>query len=198
MPRPKPVSYSDMTVRNVFPSRGKTWCRWEEDFLIDWLEDFGLQECARQLGRTPASVALRCAWLGIRKPKPKAEAEAPVPKAEPNPEPKDREKAPECPADAKEAPSMGKDKADAKAEPPAPSESKSSILDMVEPAEPAPQKGEAEIIPAAPLPDEQPAEARATRSEGKPFPQAQNLGSMSRLDILKAFARGEAVEGIRV
>ena len=165
MPSPKPVAYSDMAVRNVFPSRGKVWCRWEEDFLLDWLEDFGLQECARQLGRTPASVALRCAWLGIRKPKPKDAAGTPAPKAEAKPEAQTPEKAPERPADAKEAPSIGNHKGKAKAEPPAPAESESGILGMVEPAAEAPAR--------------------------------ESLDGMSRLDILKAFARGEAVGGIR-
>ena len=50
------------------------------------------------------------------------------------------------------------------------------------------------IIPAAPLPDERPAEASATRSERKPSPQPPDLGSMSRLDILRALARGEQLE----
>ena len=65
------------------------------------------------------------------------------------------------------------------------------------------ENGKAEsFIPAEPLPDEPPAEARrhavheAVPVEG-PSPQAMDLASMSRLDILRAFARGEAVGGIR-
>ena len=75
------------------------------------------------------------------------------------------EKASERPADAKEALSIGNHKAEAKAEPPAPSGSKACTLDIVEPAGSAPTE--------------------------------DNLPSMSRLDILKAFARGEAVGGMR-
>lgn len=48
-----------------------------------------------------------------------------------------------------------------------------------------------EIIPAEPLPDEKPAEARATSPEREPSPQAINLESMSRLDILRAIAQGK-------
>ena len=40
----------DIEVKNVFPTRGRSWCKWEEDFLLDWLKDFGLAECARQRG----------------------------------------------------------------------------------------------------------------------------------------------------
>lgn len=97
----------DLEVKNVFPTRGRSWCKWEEDFLVDWLKDFGLHECARQLGRTPASVALRCAWLGIRKPK---QAEAGLKSEAQTPE-----KAPERPADAKEGGEAGKDKGEVKA-----------------------------------------------------------------------------------
>jgi hypothetical protein len=54
------------------------------------------------------------------------------------------------------------------------------------------ENGKAEkIIPAAPLPDEPPAEASATCSEREPSPQAMNLASMSRLDILRAIASGK-------
>ena len=84
----------DLEIKNVFPTRGRSWCKWEEDFLADWIGEFGLHECARQLGRTPSSVALRCSWLGIRKPK---QAEA-----EPKLETQTPEKAPERPAEAKE------------------------------------------------------------------------------------------------
>ena len=78
---------------------------------------------------------------------------------------KTSEEASERPADAKEAPSIGNHKAEAKAEPPAPSGSKACTLDIVEPAGKAPTQ--------------------------------DNLNGMSRLDILKAFARGEAVGGLR-
>ena len=97
----------DLEIKNVFPARGRSWCKWEEDFLLDWIGEFGLAECARQLGRTPASVALRCAWLGIRKPK---QAEA-----EPKPGTQTPEKAPVRPQDAKEGVETGKDKGAVKA-----------------------------------------------------------------------------------
>ena len=97
----------DLEVKNVFPTRGRSWCKWEEDFLVDWLKDFGLAECARQLGRTPSSVALRCAWLGIRRPK-QAEAEL-------KPGAQTPEKAPVRPQDAKEGVEAGKDKGEVKA-----------------------------------------------------------------------------------
>lgn len=97
----------DLEIKNVFPTRGRSWCKWEEDFLLDWLKEFGLDECARQLGRTPSSVALRCAWLGIRKPK---QAEA-----EPKPEAQMPEKAPERPQDAKEGVEAGGGKGEVKA-----------------------------------------------------------------------------------
>lgn len=100
------ASCYNLEVKNTFPGRGRSWCKWEEDFLVDWLKEFGLAECARQLGRTPASVALRCSWLGIRKPK-KAEVE-------PKPEAQTPEKAPERPQDAKEGVEAGEDKGKAK------------------------------------------------------------------------------------
>lgn len=53
-----------------------------------------------------------------------------------------------------------------------------------------------EIIPASPLPDEPPAEAGATPSARKPSPQALNLESMSKLDILKALAAGRQLGGV--
>ena len=60
------------------------------------------------------------------------------------------------------------------------------------------ESGKAEsFIPAEPLPDEPPAEASATSPVKGPSPQALDLASMSRLDILRAFARGEAVGGLR-
>ena len=116
----------DLEVKNVFPARGRSWCKWEEDFLVDWLKDFGLAECARQLGRTPASVALRCAWLGIRKPK-QAEVEASAPKAEPKLEAQTPEKAPVRPVGAKEGVEAEKDKGDAKASDSGASESEKGI-----------------------------------------------------------------------
>ena len=103
----------DLEVKNTFPGRGRSWCKWEEQFLEDWIGEFGLNECARQLGRTPASVALRCAWLGIRKPK-KAGVEASAPKAESKPEAQTPEKASERPQDAKEGAEAGKDKGEVK------------------------------------------------------------------------------------
>lgn len=104
----------DLEIKNTFPGRGRSWCKWEEDFLADWISEFGLVECARQLGRTPSSVALRCAWLGIRKPK-KAEAES-------KPEAQTPEKASERPQDAKEWVEAGKDKGAVKASDPGASE----------------------------------------------------------------------------
>ena len=104
----------DLEVKNVFPARGRSWCKWEEDFLLDWIGEFGLHECARQLGRTPSSVALRCAWLGIRKPK-QPDVEASASKAEPKPEAQTPEKAPVRPQDAKEGVEAGKDKGESKA-----------------------------------------------------------------------------------
>ena len=103
----------DLEVKNTFPGRGRSWCKWEEQFLEDWIGEFGLNECARQLGRTPASVALRCAWLGIRKPK-KAGGEASAPKAESKPEAQTPEKASERPQDAKEGVEAGKGKGEVK------------------------------------------------------------------------------------
>lgn len=94
-------------VVQPFPCRGRKWVKYEDQFLEDWLKDFGLHECARQLGRTPSSVALRCAWLGIRKPK-KVEVES-------KPEAQTPEKAPERHAVAKEGVEAGKDKGEAKA-----------------------------------------------------------------------------------
>lgn len=119
------ASCYDLEVKNIFPARGRSWCKWEEDYLVDWLKEFGLQECARQLGRTPASVALRCAWLGIRKPK-KADVEASASKAESKPEAQTPEKAPERPQDAKEGVEAGKDKGEAKAGDSGASESENS------------------------------------------------------------------------
>ena len=59
---------------------------------------------------------------------------------------------------------------------------------------PEAQKGQApEIIPAEPLPDEPPAEASATRPEREPSPQAPDLASMSKLDILRALASGKTL-----
>ena len=56
------------------------------------------------------------------------------------------------------------------------------------------QKGHTpEIIPAEPLPDEPPAEASATRPEREPSPQAPDLASMSKLDILRALASGKTL-----
>jgi hypothetical protein len=54
------------------------------------------------------------------------------------------------------------------------------------------ENGNAEnFIPAEPLPDEPPAEARATSPVKGPFPQAMDLSSMSKLDILRAIASGK-------
>lgn len=58
------------------------------------------------------------------------------------------------------------------------------------------ENGKAEkIIPAAPLPDEPPAEARATSPVKEPSPQAMDLSSMSRLDVLRAIASGKMEAG---
>lgn len=120
------ASCYDLEVKNTFPARGRSWCKWEEDFLVDWLGEFGLHECARQLGRTPASVALRCAWLGIRKPK-QAEVEASASKAEPKPEAQTPVEASERPVDAKEGVEAGKDKEEGKASDSGASESEKGI-----------------------------------------------------------------------
>jgi len=57
---------------------------------------------------------------------------------------------------------------------------------------PEAEKGKAEkFIPAAPLPDEPPAEASATSPVKGPSPQAMDLASMSKLDILRAIAAGK-------
>ena len=59
---------------------------------------------------------------------------------------------------------------------------------------PEAQKGHTpEIIPAEPLPDEPPAEASATRPAREPSPQAPDLASMSKLDILRALASGKTL-----
>ena len=112
-------------VVQPFPCRGRKWVKYEDQFLEDWIGEFGLNECARQLGRTPASVALRCSWLGIRKPK-KAEVEASAPKAESKPETQTPEKASERPVGAKEGVEAGKDKGEAKAGDSGASESENS------------------------------------------------------------------------
>jgi hypothetical protein len=113
-------------VVQPFPCRGRKWVKYEDQFLEDWIKEFGLHECARQLGRTPASVALRCAWLGIRKPK-QAEVEASAPKAEPKLEAQTPEKAPVRPADAKEGVEAGKDKGEVKTSDSGASESENGI-----------------------------------------------------------------------
>ena len=54
------------------------------------------------------------------------------------------------------------------------------------------ENGKAEnFIPAAPLPDEPPAEVSATSPVKGPSPQAMDLSSMSKLDILRAIASGK-------
>lgn len=54
------------------------------------------------------------------------------------------------------------------------------------------ENGKAEkIIPAEPLPDEPSAGTSATCPEREPSPQAMDLGSMSKLDILRAIASGK-------
>ena len=55
-----------------------------------------------------------------------------------------------------------------------------------------------EIIPTEPLPNEKPAEARATSPVKGPSPQAPDLSSMSKLDILRALAEGRTVGGCSV
>lgn len=57
---------------------------------------------------------------------------------------------------------------------------------------PEAENGKAEnFIPAEPLPDEPPAETSATSPVKGPSPQAMDLSSMSRLDILRAIALGK-------
>ena len=127
----------DLNVKNTFPARGRAWCKWEEDFLLDWLEAFGLDECARQLGRTPASVALRCAWLGIRRPA-KASAEAPASKPESKPKQGMPKEAPRSPAEAKEGIGTGEgagrvpEGADGALKAESGNAAAGSVLDMVE------------------------------------------------------------------
>ena len=54
------------------------------------------------------------------------------------------------------------------------------------------ENGKAEnFIPAEPLPDEPSAGTSATCPEREPSPQAMDLGSMSKLDILRALASGK-------
>jgi hypothetical protein len=54
------------------------------------------------------------------------------------------------------------------------------------------ENGKAEkFIPAEPLPDEPSAGTSATCPEREPSPQAMDLGSMSKLDILRAIASGK-------
>ena len=82
-----------------------------------------------------------------------------------------------------------------------PAEEKGTVPAVVLQEEPedAPERllgarnGEAEIIPAAPLPDEPPAEASANHPEREPSPQAPDLASMSKLDILRALASGKTL-----
>ena len=89
------------------------------------------------------------------------------------------ENAPERPVEAKEGAGMENLPSEAEDAPETSSEA---------------QKGQApETIPAEPLPDEQPAEASATRPEREPSPQAPDLASMSKLDILRALASGKTL-----
>ena len=148
-------------VVQPFPCKGRKWVRYEDQFLEDWIGEFGLNECARQLGRTPASVALRCAWLGIRKPK-QAEVESSAPKAESKPEAQTPEKAPERPQDAKEGAEAGKDKGEVKTGDSGASESENGI-----PADSGRQTVNIEL-PKAWTPDDD-AKLLQMRGEGKTF-----------------------------
>ena len=89
------------------------------------------------------------------------------------------ENAPECPVEAKEGAGMENLPSEAEDAPEPPPEAKNGQ---------APK-----IIPAEPLPDEKPAEASATRPEREPSPQAPDLASMSKLDILRALASGKTL-----
>ena len=87
------------------------------------------------------------------------------------------EKAPECPVEAKKG-----------------GEAENLPLKTEDAPErrPEAENGKAEkIIPAEPLPDEPPAEASATSPVKGPSPQALDLSSMSKLDILRAIASGK-------
>jgi len=90
---------------------------------------------------------------------------------------KTHKEAPERPAEAKEGDSAVVLREKQKDAPEGPSEA---------------QNGNAEnFIPAAPVPDEPPAEASATSPVKGPSPQAMDLASMSKLDILRALASGK-------
>jgi hypothetical protein len=140
--------------------------------LLDWIGEFGLAECARQLGRTPASVALRCAWLGIRKPK-QAEAES-------KPEAQTPDKAPVRPQDAKEEVEVDNDKGEVKTGDSGASESLSRKVITIE-------------LPKAWTPEDD-ATLLQMRGEGKTFAECGTVlgrtphACESRLQRLKAVA----------
>ena len=92
--------------------------------------------------------------------------------------------APVRPVEAKEGADMENLPSETEDAPEAPSEAQKGH---------EPKKPVSEIIPAEPLPDEPPAEASATRPEREPSPQAPDLASMSKLDILRALASGKTL-----
>ena len=86
------------------------------------------------------------------------------------------------PVEAKDGAGMGKSPSETEDAPEAPSNAQNGHV---------PKNS-----PVAPLPDEQPAESSAIRPAREPSPQAMDLSSMSKLDILKALAAGRQIGGV--
>lgn len=61
---------SDLSLESqgFFPSRGRGWRQWEDEFLKTFAAEFGLRVSSETLRRPPADVALRISWLGIAMP----------------------------------------------------------------------------------------------------------------------------------
>ena len=201
-----------LETQGFFPGRGRGWRAWEDAFLQDFAAELGLRVSSEQLRRPPAEVALRISWLGIRLPEDKAslakQAQPPKLAKKPAAVAHARAEAPEgwmtCAKVAELAgckvsvvySAIWKKKLDAlqgdRGVWLVPEDAGREFAEQRKAK--APEK--AKIIPAEPLPDEAPAEAKchadheAAPVKG-PSPQAMDLGSMSRLDILRAIASGK-------
>ena len=201
-----------LETQGFFPGRGRGWRAWEDAFLQDFAAELGLRVSAEQLRRPPAEVALRISWLGIRLPEDKAslakQAQAPKLAKKPAAVAHAKAEAPEgwmtCAKVAELAgcrvgvvySAIWKKRLDAL-------QGDRGVWLVPEDAgrEFAEQRKakvpeKAKIIPVVPLPDEAPAEARGhadheAAPEREPSPQAMDLDSMSRLDILRAIASGK-------
>ena len=200
-----------LETQGFFPGRGRGWRAWEDAFLQDFAAELGLRVSSEQLRRPPAEVALRISWLGIRLPEDKAslakQAQPPKLAKKPAAVAHAKAEAPEgwmtCAKVAELAgcrvgvvySAIWKKKLDAlqgdRGVWLVPEDAGREFAEQRKAKTPE----KAKIIPAVPLPDEPPAEARchadheAAPVKG-PSPQAMDLGSMSRLDILRAIASG--------